>query len=222
MNLGTVIFRLPVGIARSLTDFLFNPALGAHAQRISAWVPAPMDETQPAAAKSLANLLGQAEPVLEPDQPLHQIALLPQPWLADLARRVAVDTLEWALRQVVWRKDLEQLDPFISQEDWQRVYAAAASGGDPERRIQGVTGLIHDLQCVGWNFLERASDTLPRAVGRRLLLKCEPVALPSVALAPADDDAAATRVVNSYKAWVESAVPGWSQSLAEVPSLIRG
>jgi len=222
MNLGAVIFRLPVGIARCLTDFIFNPARGAHAQRVAAWVPASIDEVHPAAAQSLANLLGQPEPVLEPDQPLHQIALLPQPWLADLARRIAVDTLEWALRQVVWRADLERLHPFVTQEDWQRLYAPVTSAVEPERRIQGVADLIHDLQCVGWAFLERASDTLPRPVGRRLLLKCEPAATPTLALAPADDHAVATRVATSYKEWVESAVPGWRQSLSGVPSLIRG
>lgn len=130
MNLATVILRLPVGIARGVTDFLFVPSRGAHPHRIAAWVPSVIDESQPAAAKPLADLLGQAEPVLEFDQPLHQVALLPQPWLADLARRIAIDALDWALRQVVWRKDLEQLDPYVTEADWQRIYAPPAQGAN--------------------------------------------------------------------------------------------
>ena len=222
MNLATVILRLPVGIARGVTDFLFVPSRGAHPHRIAAWVPSVIDESQPAAAKPLADLLGQAETVLEFDQPLHQVALLPQPWLADLARRIAIDALDWALRQVVWRQDLEQLDPYVTEADWQRIYTPPTQGGEPIRRLHRAADLVQDLQCTGWNYLERASETLPRPIARRLLLKCEPVSAPTWLSSSVDDRAIAAQVSRSYGAWVGSAVPGWSQSLAEVPSRIRG
>ena len=221
MSLGLAVFSLPTHVARCVTDFLFNPLQGADANRISNWIPAQVDASLPGAGSTLASLLGSAEPVLDPAQPLHQIALLPKASLTSLARRIALDTLNWALRQVVRREDLERLDTLVTQQDWNHVYEAAATQPTAQRRLGDVQILIDDLQRVGWHLLEQVCESAPRPVGLRLLLKCPSVEPPRLVAAESADGWVIDRVTGSYRSWVTAEHPDWEASLRTLASVRR-
>jgi len=218
MSLGLAVFNLPISVARCVTDFLFNPLQGADTVRLATWIPPQIDASLPDAGRTLAKLLGSAEPVLDPAHPLHQIALLPTASLTLLARRVAVDTLGWALRQVVRREDLDRLDALVTPQDWNHVYQAATAQPAPQRRLGDVQVLIEDLQRVGWYLLEQVSDSVPRPVGLRLLLKCPSVERPRLVSAELGDAWVADRIADTYRSWVHAEHPDWEASLRALPS----
>lgn len=221
MSLGLAVFSLPTSVARCVTDFLFNPLQGADAGRVSNWIPAPIDASLPGAGSTLANLLGSAEPVLDPAQPLHQIALLPATSLAQLSRRIAVDTLSWALRQVIRREDLDRLDSLVTLQDWSHVYRAAATQPAAQRRLGDVQVLIDDLQRAGWHLLEQVSELAPRPVGLRLLLKCPSVEPPRLLATESRGSWMIDRVAGSYQSWVAAEHPDWEASLSALSSAER-
>lgn len=221
MSLGLAVFQLPISVARCVTDFLFNPLQGADAVRLSKWIPPQIDASLPDAGRTLAMLLGSAEPVLDPAHPLHQIALLPTASLSVLARRIAVDTLGWALRQVVRREDLDRVDALVTPQDWNHVYQAATTQPAPQRRLGDIQVLVEDLQRVGWYLLEQVSDSVPRPVGLRLLLKCPTIELPRLVSAESGDGWVVDRVTETYRSWVQTEYPDWEASLRSLPTAER-
>jgi hypothetical protein len=222
MNPSQVFGQLPADVARSVTDFLYSPARGASADRLSRWVPAGIDPTQPGPARTLAGLLGAADAELDPAQPLHRVALLPQPQLSGLARRVAIDALEWALRRVVRNTELARLDEWVTEDDWHRIYQSPLTHPVTDRRLVGdIDALVDALQQRGWRLIERASEALPRAIGLRLLLKC-PLFDGASALAQGSGDPDEVNlVVRSYSTWIESARPDWDSALARLAATTR-
>ncbi len=223
MNPSQVFGQLPADVARSVSDFLYSPARGASADRLARWVPAGIDPTQPGPARTLVGLLGAAEAELDPGQPLHRVALLPQPQLAELAQRIAIDALEWALRRVVRNTELAKLNEWISADDWTRIYQSAVTHPVTDRRLVGdIDALIGAVQQFGWRLIERASEALPRALGLRLLLKCPPVDPASVSAFESGDSDEVNRVIRSYSAWSEAAFPEWDSALASLAAPTRG
>ncbi len=223
MNLPLIFSQLPSEAGRSVIDFLYSPARGAHAGRLAAWVPAGIDPAQPGPARTLAGLLGSAGAELDPGQALHRVALLPQPRLSELARRAAIDTLGWALRRVVRNTELVRLDEWVTQDDWSRVYQASLNHPLADRRLVGdIETLIRALQHVGWHLIERAADTLPRALSLRLLLKCPPVDTASVSAFDSYQSNEADAIVRSYSEWASTAIPDWDKALAALAAPARG
>jgi len=222
MNPSQVFAQLPAEVGRSVIDFLYSPARGAHPVRLSAWVPAGIDPSQPGPARTLVNLLGAAGADLDPGQVLHRVALLPHPQLSQLARRAATDTLAWALRRVVRNTELARLDEWLTQDDWHRVYQTPPQHPLADRRMAGdIDTLILALQHVGWHLIERAADALPRALGLRLLLKCPPVDAASVPAFDLGDPNEVDVVVQSYSGWVNTAIPDWDGALAALAAPTR-
>jgi hypothetical protein len=223
MNPSQVFGQLPAGVARSVTDFLYSPARGASADRLSRWVPAGIDPTQPGPARTLAGLLGAADAELDPAQPLHRVALLPQPQLAGLARRVAIDALEWALRRVIRNTELARLDEWVTQDDWHRIYQSPPTHPVTDRRLVGdIDALVEALQQRGWHLIERASEAMPRALGLRLVLKCPLFDEAPVFDPESGDPDEVNLVVRSYSTWIESADPEWDSALAGLEAPTRG
>jgi hypothetical protein len=223
MTPSQVFGQLPADVARSVTDFLYSPARGANVDRLSRWVPAGIDPSQPGPARTLAGLLGAADAELNPAQPLHRLALLPQPQLARLARRIAIDGLEWALRRVIRNTELARLDEWVTQDDWHRIYQSPPTHPVTDRRLVGdIDAIVEALQQRGWRLIERASEALPRALGLRLLLKC-PLFDEATGSAPGSGGPDEVNVViRSYSTWIESALPGWDSALTGLAATTRG
>ena len=222
MSPAQVFSQLPAEVGKSVIDFLYSPALGAHPERLADWVPVGIDPAQPGPARTLLGLLGAAGDELDPGSALHRVALLPQPRLAELARRAAIDALAWALRRVVRNTELAKLDEWVTPDGWNHIYQSPLNHPLADRRLAGdVDALIHALQHIGWHLIERAADALPRALSLRLLLKCPPVDATSVSALMSTDSSEVEAIVRSYFGWVNTAIPGWDGALAALAAPAR-
>lgn len=180
------LWSLPKHQARLVHEFIFHPAAYIHPQRLEAVWPGPQshrptnpdqDTALSAAILAAFDLSDKVE--LDLHVPLHQVALLGTADLARLAHRCEVLALAPDLRRIILRREIEALQPCLSPEDWDLVFAAdvAVPQGAEAPVWPNAGELLQAFGVLGWQVLEAAFVRLPDSVSRRACLKL-PVSQP--------------------------------------------